>query len=94
MVMKPIEVIKTLVIDNDNDKQLGELVRQYIKELNQSNENEARESWVCKHCGKNTYDVEWDYIGSDTNHLGCELEEEIKTKHFADGFHEGDWERD
>jgi len=54
--MKPIEVIKTLVIDNNDDKQLGELVRQYIKELDN--------------------------------------EEKTKTKHFADGFHEGDWERD
>ena len=92
--MKPIEVIKSLVIDNDDDKQLGELVRQYVKELDQLNENEARESWVCDHCGKNTYNVEWDYIGSGTNHLGCELKEEIETKHFADGYHEGDWERD
>ena len=39
--MKPIEVIKSLVIDNDDDKQLGELVRQYVKELDQSNENEG-----------------------------------------------------
>ena len=53
--MKPIEVIKTLVIDNDDNKQLGELVRQYIKELDQSADG---------------------------------------IKHFADGFHEGDWERD
>ena len=32
-----------------------------------------RESWVCQICGENTYDVEWDYIGSNTNHLGCEI---------------------
>ena len=38
-----------------------------------------RESWVCSICGKNTYDVEWDYLGSGTNHLGCELEIEMKT---------------
>ena len=41
-----------------------------------SDEQKARESWVCSICGKNTYDVDWDYIGSDTNHLGCELEHE------------------
>ncbi len=39
-----------------------------------SEEQKARETWVCSICGKNTYDVDWDYIGSDTNHLGCELE--------------------
>ena len=53
--MKPIEVIKTLVNDNPNDMQLGELVRQYIREL--------------------------------------EVKEKTETKHFADGFHEGEWER-
>jgi hypothetical protein len=42
-------------------------------------EQEARATWVCSICGENTYDVEWDYIGSNTNHLGCELksQEEI-----------------
>jgi len=40
-------------------------------------ENEARESWICQICEKNTYDVDWDYIGSGTNHLGCELDIEL-----------------
>jgi len=30
--MKPIEVVKQLVKDNPNDMQLGEVVRQYIRE--------------------------------------------------------------
>ena len=38
------------------------------------NGQRARESWVCSICGKNTYDVDWEYIGSGTNHLGCELQ--------------------
>ena len=54
--MKPIEVIRRLVIDNPNDMMLGEVVRQYIIELDN--------------------------------------EEKNKTKHFADGFHEGNWEDD
>ena len=41
-----------------------------------SEEWKVKESWVCSICGKNTYDVDWDYIGSGTNHLGCELEDE------------------
>ena len=45
-------------------------------------EQNARETWVCSICGKNTYDVDWDYIGSGTNHLGCELELEMKEKAF------------
>jgi hypothetical protein len=43
-------------------------------------EQKARDSWVCSICGKNTADVDYDYIGSGTNHLGCELEIEIDTK--------------
>jgi len=31
-IMKPIKVIKKLVHENPNDMQLGELVRQYIRE--------------------------------------------------------------
>ena len=31
--MKPIEVIRRLVLDNPHDSMLGEVVRQYIKEL-------------------------------------------------------------
>ena len=41
-------------------------------------EQEARETWVCSICGKNTFDVDYDSIGSGTNHLGCELERELK----------------
>ena len=33
-----------------------------------------RKEWVCELCGKSTADVDYDYIGSGTNHLGCELE--------------------
>ena len=36
-------------------------------------EKEAREHWVCSICGKSTFEVDYDYIGSGTNHLGCEL---------------------
>ena len=40
-------------------------------------QEEVRQTWVCQICGKNTYDVDWDYIGSGTNHLQCELELEF-----------------
>ena len=39
-------------------------------------EQKVRETWVCDVCGKSTFDVEDDYIGTGTNHLGCELEHE------------------
>ena len=37
-------------------------------------EQNARATWVCSICGENTFEVDSDYIGSGTNHLGCELE--------------------
>ncbi len=44
-----------------------------------SDEQKARDSWVCDICGENTFEVDYDYIGTGTNHLGCELksQEEI-----------------
>jgi hypothetical protein len=33
-----------------------------------------REMWVCGICGESTYNVEYDGIGTGTNHLMCELE--------------------
>ena len=32
-------------------------------------EQNARATWVCSICGENTADVEYDYLGSGTNHL-------------------------
>jgi hypothetical protein len=42
-------------------------------------EQNARATWVCSICGENTFEVDYDYIGSGYNHLGCELksQEEI-----------------
>ena len=34
---------------------------------------EYLEYWTCKHCGKNTHEVDYDYLGNGTNHLQCEL---------------------
>ena len=43
-----------------------------------SDEQIEKEKWVCSICGKNTFDVDYDNIGSEYNHLGCELELEMK----------------
>ena len=39
-------------------------------------EQEAQATWVCSICGENTADVDYDYLGSGTNHLSCELKQE------------------
>ena len=40
-------------------------------------EQKYLDSWTCSICGKDTSNVDYDYIGSGTNHLGCELEVEM-----------------
>ena len=37
---------------------------------------EYLEYWTCELCGKNTHEVDYDYLGNGTNHLGCELQME------------------
>ena len=68
----------------------------FTKHNNSVTDDEIESSWVCNICDESTFDVEYDYLGSGTNHLGCELEleKDKDLKHFADGFHEGEWERD
>ena len=36
--------------------------------------------WTCEHCGKNTREVDYDYLGNGTNHLQCDLIAEDKLK--------------
>ena len=46
----------------------------------QCDEEQLRDIWVCNICGKSTYEVDYDYIGTNTNHLGCELKIELKDR--------------
>ena len=32
--------------------------------------------WTCEICNENTHEVNYDYLGNGTNHLGCELKQE------------------
>ncbi len=48
--------------------------------LDESDITDTKNDWICEICGKSTKDVEYDYIGSGTNHLGCELDLESETK--------------
>jgi hypothetical protein len=40
-------------------------------------EEKEKAKWVCELCGTSTYEVDYDYIGSGYNHLGCELKIEM-----------------
>ena len=37
-------------------------------------DEQIKDTWICMICNESTYAVEYDYMGSGTNHLKCELE--------------------
>jgi hypothetical protein len=39
-------------------------------------ETEYLDSWTCEICNDHTHEVDYDYLGSGTNHLNCELKEQ------------------
>ena len=51
-------------------------------------EQNARATWVCSICGENTADVDYDYIGSGTNHLGCELKSQEEIDEYVEDIDE------
>ena len=51
-------------------------------------EQQARASWVCSICGENTFEVDSDYIGSGTNHLGCELKSQKEIDEYIEDIDE------
>ena len=69
------ETIASLISSTLKDK--GEYKEHKKDELE---EQKVRETWICSICGKNTYDIDWDYIGSGTNHLSCEVRLELDEK--------------
>ena len=78
------EEIKKLVKMYPNDVTLGKAVSElYHNQENQDKNELSQEDWVCEYCNDSTYYVDLDYIGSKANHLGCELEEEMKNHIFT-----------
>ena len=78
IIVATIRTSKGWYLDLNHSKKQEEDDKKMI-ESHMTEEWKARETWVCDICGENTFDVDWDYIGSGTNHLGCELEVEMKS---------------
>ena len=68
-------MIKELVDTYPNDMELGGKIRSLFTPTQE--DKEYLEYWTCDICGEHTHNVDYDYIGSGTNHLGCELKLEI-----------------
>ena len=55
-------------VDGSAHKTAEECAEYYV-----SDKEKERAKWVCSICGENTFEVDFDYLGSEYNHLGCEL---------------------
>ena len=84
--LKEIKSDVQALLDNDlvcnysglpSTKSYGDNLSIKNEELSQ----EYLDQWKCDHCGEHTHEVEYDYLGNNRNHLGCELRAEINIKH-------------
>jgi hypothetical protein len=66
-----ITIPKSLIKDNPNDFTLGSKVREYYYN-NYEDKDETSNQWVCRYCGRDTSEIEYDYL-QGTDHLECIL---------------------
>ena len=52
--------------------------------INQYIQNNPTMKWVCNICGGDTSQVEYDYLGSGTNHLECEIKETMSSMQYME----------
>ena len=43
-------------------------------------DEDCKEEWVCRYCGKSTFETDYDYLADQTTHLGCALAHEEEHK--------------
>ena len=78
IIVATIRTNKGWYLDLNHSKKQEEADKKMIESHMTEVESE-KAKWVCSICGDNTYNVDFDYIGSGYNHLGCELEVEMKS---------------
>ena len=74
MITIPKHFIKTY----PNDFELGEKVRQYYYSEYGDREPQIENQWICKYCGEDTSNVDYDYLAG-TDHISCILATEMKS---------------
>tara|TARA_Y100000310_G_scaffold66853_1_gene62169 strand:- start:65 stop:376 length:312 start_codon:yes stop_codon:yes gene_type:complete len=50
------------------------------KKISIAEQGLRKEMWICKACGKSTYETEYDYLAARNMHLECALKEEMKNE--------------
>ena len=51
-------------------------VQKLVQENVYGESDNYKDGWVCKHCGKSTFETDYDYLADVDEHLGCVLEKE------------------
>ena len=82
---KEVKEVKNILTDETSKKYVQELIDSVNKSDSLTEEEEGLHQeyldyWTCDHCGKHTHEVDYDYLGNGTNHLGCELKLEMGEK--------------
>ena len=66
-------------VDGSAHKTAEECAEYYV-----SDKEKERAKWVCSICGENTFEVDFDYLGSEYNHLGCEMKTWDELENYVD----------
>ena len=77
---KEVKEVKNILTDETSKKYVQALIDNVSKKDEEMLSKEYLEYWTCEHCGEHTHEVEYDYLGNGTNHLGCELKLEMGEK--------------
>ena len=51
-----------------------------MKKSQIKNMEERKKEWICKHCGQSTFNVDYDYLCAQDEHLECALIHENKSE--------------
>ena len=55
-------------------KEIFDTMQKCLDEMRQA--ETEQEGWVCKHCGKSTFEADYEHLFSPQEHIGCALEAE------------------
>lgn len=58
------------------------IVEHFTERARLDNDGNYSYNWICTYCGGDTSRVEYDYLGSGTNHLSCELHDNYSNNRF------------
>jgi len=74
---KEVKEVKNILTDETSREYVQALIDNVSKTDKEMLSEEYLEYWTCDICGDHTHEVDYDYLGNGTNHLGCELKDEI-----------------